>query len=254
MRVLTLLGAVLALALAPAHAEPTDITVRVISKGAKFVGTSMGGVLVTLRDAHTGELLAKGRTAGGTGDTTRIMRQAHEREGVLSTPDAAAFDTTLEMAEPRLIEVRAHGPMGQLQAANTVTATQWVVPGRDLSGGDGWLLEMPGLAVDVLAPAAHARVDRGSGGVRLEANVTMMCGCPVTPGGLWDADAFEVRALLRRNGARAGEVVLDYAGTASRFAGTAEELAPGVYQATVFAHQPGNGNTGLDRVTFIVAE
>ena len=36
-------------------AEPTDITVRVLSKDAKFVGTSMGGVRITLRDAETGE-------------------------------------------------------------------------------------------------------------------------------------------------------------------------------------------------------
>jgi hypothetical protein len=29
---------------------------------------------------------------------------------------------------------------------------------------------------------------------------------------------------------------------------------PGVYDATVYAYDPSNGNRGLDRVTFIVAE
>lgn len=256
MRDLTLACAALVFAastLAPVQAEPTDVTVRVISKGAKFVGTSMGGVLVTLHDVHTGELLAKGHTAGGTGDTARIMTQAHQRGAALSTPDAARFEVTLDLDEPRLVEARAQGPMGQPQSANRVSATQWLVPGRDVTGGDAWLLEMPGLVVDVLAPAAHTRIGSSAGEVRLHANVTMMCGCPIAPGGLWDADEIEVRALLQRNGEPAGEVKLSYAGSTSQFEGRVRVDEPGVYKATVFAHQPANGNTGLDRVTFIVA-
>jgi len=58
----------------PIAAEPTAVDVRVISKGAKFVGTSMGGCEVVIRDAETGEILARGKTAGSTGDTDRIMR------------------------------------------------------------------------------------------------------------------------------------------------------------------------------------
>jgi len=242
------------LAASGASAEPTTITVRVLSKGAKFVGTSMGGALVTLTDVHTGELLAKGVTRGSTGNTARIMNAAHERGGVLSTPDAAKFEVTLDLDAPRLIEVRARGPMAQPQGTNTVSATQWVVPGRDVSGGDGWLLELPGFVVDVTAPPAHVKLAGVPYEVRLEANVTMMCGCPITPGGLWDADRYEVRAVIERGGERTGEVALGYAGAASQFAGTVEVTRPGVYEATVFAHDPENGNTGLDRVTFIVTE
>ena len=57
----------------PAQAELTGITVRVRSKDAKFVGSSMGGALVTIRNADTGELLTKGVTVGTTGDTERLM-------------------------------------------------------------------------------------------------------------------------------------------------------------------------------------
>jgi hypothetical protein len=57
--VLILMVAVVSAALT-ARAEPTQLEVRVISKGAKFVGTSMGGVLITIRNADTGELLAEG--------------------------------------------------------------------------------------------------------------------------------------------------------------------------------------------------
>jgi len=37
---------------------PTNIVIRIMAKDAKFVGTEMGGVQITLRDAETGELLA----------------------------------------------------------------------------------------------------------------------------------------------------------------------------------------------------
>ena len=50
-------------------AEPTEIVVRVLGNDSKFIGTSMGGMRVTLRDAQTGEILATGLTQGATGDT-----------------------------------------------------------------------------------------------------------------------------------------------------------------------------------------
>jgi len=238
----------------PAAAEPTDITVRVISRDAKFIGTSMGGILVTLRDADTGALLAEGLTRGGTGDTDRIMTTPRERDAVIATEGAAKFSTTLDLDGPRLIEVTATGPMAQRQSANRVSATQWVVPGRDLAGGNGWMLEMPGLVVDVLAPPAHLKLSGTPQRVGLTANVTMMCGCPIEPDGVWDTDRFDVAARLLRNGEMTGETALSYAGATSQFAGTVEVAAPGAYEAIVYAHDPATGNTGLDRVTFVVSE
>jgi hypothetical protein len=47
-----------------ALANPTDITVRVKAKDGKFLGTHVGGALITIKDAQTGELLAKGLTMG----------------------------------------------------------------------------------------------------------------------------------------------------------------------------------------------
>jgi hypothetical protein len=46
---------------------PTRITVRVIARDGKFLGDDLGGALVTIRDLHTGDLLASGRTQGGSG-------------------------------------------------------------------------------------------------------------------------------------------------------------------------------------------
>jgi hypothetical protein len=58
---------------AVASAEQTEIIVRVLAKDSKFVGTSMGGMRIILRDAHTSEILATGLTQGGTGNTKLIM-------------------------------------------------------------------------------------------------------------------------------------------------------------------------------------
>lgn len=251
-----LFGALLALALLvpPAAAEPTRVTVRVISKGAKFVGTSMGGVRIVIRDADSGALLASGVTRGGTGDTKRIMVAERKPGGVLSTKGAARFVASIDIDEPRRIEVVALGPLAQRQSANRVSATQWVVPGRHITGGDGFLLVLPGFVVDVLAPPAHVKLKGTPRRITLRANVTMMCGCPIKPGGIWDADRYEVKALIRRNGTPVGSVALSYAGSTSQFSGDVTVDAPGTYEAVVYAYDPTNGNTGLDRTTFVVAQ
>lgn len=163
-----------AVAVEPAVAEPTRVTVRVLSKDAKFLGTSMGGVRVSIRDADTGEILAEGIARGGTGDTARIMSEGRKRGEVLATPDAANFTAVLDLDEPRRVEVIAFGPLAQLEPAARVSATQWLVPGKHVDQGDGRLLVMPGLAVDVLSPPAHARLGAALMNVSLRANLTML--------------------------------------------------------------------------------
>jgi hypothetical protein len=80
----------------------------------------------------------------------------------------------------------------------------------------------------------------------------MMCGCPITPGGVWDANKYEVKALLKKDGAQIGDLALHYAGTTSQFAGAWTVQETGSYEAVVYAYDPANGNTGVDSVTFVV--
>ena len=235
----------------PGLAEPTEIVIRVLSKDAKFVGTSMGSARIVLRDADTGEMLATGLTEGSTGDTEKIMGTPRQRGVAISTEGSAKFATTLDLDRPRLIEATAFGPLAQRQSAVTVSAEQWVVPGKHINGGDGWVLEMPGLVVDVLDPPTHIRFE-GRPEVTLKANVTTMCGCPLDPGGLWDADKYEVAAILSRNGKKERTVPLAFAGKTSQFAAMLELAEAGLYEATIYAYDPANGNTGIDRVTFFV--
>jgi hypothetical protein len=69
---------------------------------------------------------------------------------------------------------------------------------------------------------------------------------------VWDANTIEIAALLKKDGRQIGSLPLRFAGTPSQFAGTWEVTEAGVYEATVYAYDPTNGNTGLDHVTFLV--
>jgi len=255
MNALNLLKLVSVLALvvliaAPARAEPTNIIVRVVSRDAKFIGTSMGGALITLRDANTGEVLAEGKTEGGTGDTDRMMKQSQTRRDLLSSGDDAKFFATLDIGAPRLVEVVAVGPLAKKDNANRVSATQWVLPGKHLSGGDGWVLEMPGFFIDVKGPPPVIALQGSSQAIELKADIKMMCGCPIEPGGLWDANQYEVKAQLKRDGKIVDEASMKYAGTASKFAVSFNASVPGNYEALVSAYDAHNGNTGLDTIKF----
>lgn len=257
IKVWAVLAAGFALFAAAAEAVPTTITVRVLAKGAKFIGSSMGGALVTVRDADTGELLASGVTAGKTGDTERIMKERHGRNRVLSSEGTAAFTAVLDLERPRRLEVTAYGPLANRASANTVSSTQWVLPGKDITGGDAWVLEMPGFAVQVLAPSTHVKLPlrRSQGNmvpIHIEANVTMMCGCPLAPGTLWDSDAYEIRAVVTRDGETVADLPLSYARRASHFAADLEVRERGTYQVTVTVYDPATGNAGLGMTSFLV--
>ncbi len=169
-----LFGTLIIVAATSALAIPTDITVRVKAKDGKFVGEHAGGALVTIKDAYTGELLAKGFTMGGTGDTNRIMKLPASRGTPLSDESTAKFTATIDIDEPRFLEVTAYGPMAKLQADNKVSATQWIVPGRHITGGDVWIMELPGFLVDVQSLPAEIKTKEFPHPVRIEVAITMM--------------------------------------------------------------------------------
>jgi hypothetical protein len=232
----------------PAAAEPTEIIVRVMAKDAKFVGSETGGVQITLRDADTGEVLAQGLTAGTTGNTPKIMTDGRARRDVLSDGMAAKFSATLDLQRPRRITVTAAGPTNPSGSATSASSTQWVIPGKSVNGGDGWVLELPGFAialVDALPPNVKLS---GATKISLKAKVTMQCGCPITPGGMWDANKFQIAAMLERGGKIYPSVALVYAGQPSTFSGDIVISEPGDYVLDLYAYDPSNGNTGVDRV------
>ncbi len=248
MRWKWLLAAGLLLSAGPAMAEPTEIVIRVVAKDAKFIGTETGGAQVTLRDADTGEIVAQGLTSGATGNTPRIMTNARARRDTLSDDTAAKFAATVDIQRPRRITATATGPMILKDAAVTVSSTQWVLPGKSVSGGDGWVLELPGFAITLREPLpAAVDLKGGEARVPLKAKITMQCGCPITPGGIWDANKLQLAVMLESGSKAFPASTLTYAGQPSSFDGELVIPAPGRYTVDVYAYDPSNGNTGLVR-------
>jgi len=235
---LAFVAVMLAASLAPAMAQVTHVVVRARSLDAKFIGTHTGGVSVVLTDAATGHVLAQGQIGGGTGDTARIMQTPPARFGAISDGETAGFEAVLNLTRPTLVKAEAKGPLGQPASAITVSSMMWIIPGRDVVG-DGWMLTFPGLAID-------AKVVRSTGHApKVTANVTMMCGCPITPGGLWDSNDFTVEAYLLVGDRIVARTTLGYAGTASQFAGDLPNVAPGRFTLRIVAVSTKTPNAGV---------
>lgn len=225
---------------APAYAEPTQVKVHAISEDAKFIGDSMGGVEIILRDAATGKRLAKGITAGGTGDTGKIMN-AIGRSPARITPDAAYFAATLDIIVPTLVRVELRGPLARPLTMQRATSERWLIPG---DAADKWVFELPGLAILVDGATAMTK-DRAT---MLTAKVSLMCGCPITPGGLWDAADYEVIAELRRKHAPAERVALDFSASPGVFTGRIVPRFAGAATLWISARNRRTGNSGAAHV------
>ncbi len=221
-----------------AFAEPTEVTVRAQAKDAKFIGESMGSVAITLTDAATGKVLASGVTMGGTGDTAKLVTSPRVRGQAVAGPADAKFTATLNIDHPTLVTATAKGPMGKGDAAITATSQMWLLPGKAV-GGDGWVIELPGLVVEPTLSTA--------GGLTVTAKVTLMCGCAISPGTTWDADHYEVIATVMQGTRVVKTVPLPYAGTTSTFAAPVAGLAAGAYRVVITAHNSRTGNTGVAR-------
>jgi hypothetical protein len=235
---LTFAALLLAMPEAPAMAQPTHVIVRAQSFDAKFIGTHTGGVSVVLTDAATGRVLAEGQIGGGTGDTAKIMQTPPARFDAISDGDTAGFEAVLNLTGPTLVRAEAKGPLGRPASAITVSSMMWIIPGRDVLG-DGWVLTFPGLAIE-------ANVVRNSDRApKVTANVTMMCGCPITPGGLWDSNDFTVEAVLLDGDRILARTPLGYAGTASQFAGDLPTVGPGRFTLRIIAASKKTPNAGV---------
>jgi hypothetical protein len=178
--------------------------------------------------------------------TQFIMKDTHLRRDALSDADTAKFSAMLDFDQPRRITVTASGPNTVKAAATSVSSTAWVLPGKPVAGKDGWVLELPGFAVYVVDPPVTVTHSADSK-IHVHANITMMCGCPITPGGTWDANKYEFAAQLMRGGKAVRSVPLVYGGKPNQFVGDLDVAEVGIYEVIVTAYDPADGNAGVDR-------
>lgn len=253
------------------------LKVRVQALGGKFLGDDIGGAVVTVRDSQTGELLVSGRTQGNSGNLSATYAPGASPSALI-TPTAAGptvswlapddgtahLTADLPLGRPRLLEIAALGPLGGLQSAHRVAATEWLVPGQDVDGPLGLVLVMPGLLVQVMQPATHTAIASGTEAVSIafEASVAMMCGCPISnaANNPWIPDDFDVYADIvpvNAPGFAPARVPLTFntAGTPSLFTGSFSFIPgapPAFFEAVITARQKSTGNIGTGTVTFFV--
>lgn len=230
-----------------AQAEDTEVMVRVKANDSKYMGTSVGGLRVTVADAETGELLDEGWINGSTGDTDVLMKNPLKRGERQSDDDTAGYLANLDLDAPRLLRFTVMGPYGFRQAMQESSTTSWVVPGKDILG-DGIILGMNGFIVD-----AWAQVEKGYQ-VQLMTKASLMCGCPITEEGLWPASDYEVKAVIMRDEKEITETTMQFTGTTGLFRGELVLDEPGHYKAIVYLFDADTGNVGVDRTMFEITD
>jgi hypothetical protein len=236
-----------------AYATETKLVVRAKAKDAKFIGTSIGGAYVIVRNKLNQKILAEGITEGTPGNTKVIMETPHKRKDVLADDQTAKFSASIDIAEPVLITIEVMAPMNHKQSQVRATTELWLIPGKHIEG-DGIILEIPGFIIDILHPRTHNFIQLTSlreKSIEVKANIVMMCGCIITKGGVWNADDMEVKVLVKKDGKFLQEIVLRYA-EANLFQTNIAIPEKGNYECTVYAFDERSGNTGVDKVNFVV--
>jgi hypothetical protein len=151
----------------------TKVTVRVVSKDAKVIGSGVGGALVRVKNLETGEILAQGKQEGGTGDTDRIMVQPRRRgESLYGTPDAAFYQAEFLLDKPTQVEIFAEAPLAYPHVIQKGSKTITLIPGKHILG-EGLVIELNGLIVNILNPSPREILKKGES-VLVRAEVRML--------------------------------------------------------------------------------
>lgn len=235
------------------YAKETKITIRAKAKDAKFIGSSLGGAYVIIRNKINNMILAEGKTSGSTGNTDLIMKAPKHRESSIADDTTGKFLATLHIDEPTFVSIEVFSPFNHKQAQAKVSTEIWVIPGKDILG-DGIILEIPGFIIDILKPRTHQYIGLNSISgkpFQIQANIVMMCGCVIDKGGVWDSDKFETKAIINKDGKLISETSLSLIST-NLFEGSVSISSPGNYEIFVYAFDPKTGNTGVDKINYVI--
>lgn len=273
MRMLCL-GALILVSSMESYAQVTNVTIRARAKDAKFIGTKhakgYGNVLVSLHNAQTGKLLAEGVTSGDSGDTKLLLQTSLNRYDRISNDSTAKFVAKLTIDRPTLVTISLAVPSNKkyAKASNKdgfvyqtndaiVSSTQaWIIPGKHITG-EGLIVEIPGLVVDIVPPSESGAVklsDIKKGELIIKNHLALQCGCIITPNGIWNANTIEVRGTLRKDGEKIQDIAFTY-DSPSIFSGIFKGInQKGKYEVQVYAFDSLNNNTGAETIFFDVVE
>jgi hypothetical protein len=151
----------------------TKVTVRVVAKDSKVIGSGVGGAWVRIKNLETGEILAQGKQKGETGETDRIMVTPRRRgEIVYGTSGAAFFQAELPLERPTQIEIYTEAPLAYPHAIQKGSKTLTLIPGKHILG-EGVIIELDGLIVNILNPSPKDVLKKGQE-LMIKAEVRML--------------------------------------------------------------------------------
>ena len=225
-----------------ARGEETALRILVRADDAKFIGSGVDGLYVTVRNTDSGQLLGSGRIEGGTGDTPALMSEPQRRGHSVVTDDAASLALTLDLDRPTRVTVDVTGPQASAQGRQQLTTSLWLLPGQDRATRP-LVLHLNGLLVDLAA------LESGPDTLAVTAEVAMLCGCTISKDGPWRADDYRVRAVVYQEGERIAEAPLAFTGETSRYAVTLPRPEGNGLVLELQALQLSTGNAGVHRTT-----
>ena len=236
-------------------ATETKLMVRAKARDAKFIGSSLGGAYVVIRNKLNQQVLAEGKTTGSTGNTDLIMKDPKMRGSSITDAQTAGFLAKIDIDEPTLASIEVVSPYTHRQAQAKVSTELWLIPGRDILG-DGIILEIPGFIIDILKPRTHQYISLKTikeDLFQIQANVVMMCGCVIDKGGVWNSEEIEVKGVLKKDGKHIKDIKMSLTST-NLFEGDLLINAVGNYELTIYAYNEKTGNTGVDKVNYVIYE
>jgi hypothetical protein len=240
----------------------TPIVIRAIASGGKFIGDLVGGYTATVTVAGQTPLTLT--SSGSSGNTNDLMLMQRLRTNSIPTnPDtielpaesAAAASGELDIDTPQCVTISVTGPNHFAGQTATVSTTAWLLPGIGLVGDakytNGIVVELPGLLVQKLT------AQEVSGGIYIEANITMMCGCKIIDNnGIWVSTDFVVFAqIMNSTNTVIAELPLNYVpyptnlSNPSLFNAIWKTGQTGASQVRVIAYQRSMANTGTATTT-----
>lgn len=236
------------------QAQSAKIVIRAKAKDAKFIGTGIGGAYVMIRNNLTGEILAKGLTSGASGNTDLIMKKPISRWQSLTDSTTAKFEATISLTEPTFVDIEVVAPVNRKNAAVKASTQVWLIPGKDIPG-DGIVVEIPGLILDVLYPNTHEVIKLETlknGELKFRSSLTLMCGCPISKAGVWNSDDIDIRAIVKKENVLLQEQPLSITQQTNIFEGAIKVSAKGNYELTIYAYDKKTGNSGVDKINFVI--
>lgn len=236
-------------------ATETKVMIRAKAKDAKFIGSSLGGAHIIIRNKLNQQILAEGNTTGNTGNTDLIMKTPKVRGNSIADEQTGGFLATVDIDEPTFVTIEVISPLSNRQAQAAVSTEMWLIPGKNILG-EGIIIEIPGYIIDILKPRTHQYI--GLNTIKnkhflFQANIVMMCGCVIEKGGVWNSDEIEVKGILKKDGKFIKNIDLSWVST-NLFEGSDMINTAGNYELTLYAYHAKTGNTGVDKVNYVVFE